>query len=93
LKDLDDGVIGISKNMRVSAWANQWLETYKKPSITKKNYKNYKRYVDNIIVPQIGGLRLHEVTDVHLQRLMNSRERCKLHRTTVLKPMAPGVKK
>ena len=72
-KDLEDGVIGISKNMRMSSWAREWLETYKKPSITEKSYKNYKRYVENIIIPQIGGLRLHEVTDVHLQKLLNGR--------------------
>jgi len=72
-KDLEDGVVGVSKKMRVKAWAHEWLEVYKKPSITEKSFKNYKRYVDNIIVPQIGGLRLNEVTDIHLQRLMNSR--------------------
>ena len=72
-KDLEDGVIGISKKMRVSSWALEWLETYKKPSLTEKSYLNYKRYVNNIIIPQIGGLRICEVTDVHLQKLLNSR--------------------
>ncbi|MDR0963401.1 MAG: site-specific integrase [Clostridium sp.] len=73
LHDLEDGIIGISKQMRVTAWANEWLETYKKPSLTEKSYKNHKRFVDNVIVPQIGGLRLCEVTDVHLQKLLNGR--------------------
>ena len=72
-KDLEDGIIGISSKMCVKEWANEWLETYKKPSVTEKSYKNYKRYIDNVITPQIGGLRLSEVTDIHLQRIINSR--------------------
>ena len=72
-KALEDGTIGISKRMSVSAWANEWLETYKKPSVIKKHYKNYKRFVDNVISPQIGSLRLSEVTAVHLQRVLNGR--------------------
>ncbi|MCL2034662.1 MAG: site-specific integrase [Oscillospiraceae bacterium] len=72
-RDLEDGLVGISKKMRVKAWAREWLEVYKKPGITEKSYRNYKRYIDKVIIPQIGELRLIEVTDVHLQKLMNSR--------------------
>lgn len=73
-RDLEDGIIGISKQMRVSAWANEWLETYKKPSVIEKHYKNYKRFVDNVIIPQVGNLKLSEVTAVHLQKMLNSRD-------------------
>lgn len=73
LKDLKDGLIGISGKMRVKDWSYEWLETYKKPMVIEKSYKNYKRYVDNVINPQIGGLRLTEVADIHLQKVLNSR--------------------
>ena len=72
-KELEDGSIGLSGKMRVKAWAYEWLETYKKPIITEKSYKNYKRHIEKIILPQIGGLRLNEVADVHLQRILNGR--------------------
>jgi len=72
-RDLEDGKVGISKQMRVSAWAYEWLEVYKKPSVGDKHYKNYKRFVDNVIIPQIGGLRLSDVTAVHLQKILNGR--------------------
>jgi len=72
-RDLEDGVVGISKQMRVSTWAYEWLDTYKKPCVIDKHYKNYKRFVDNVIIPQIGGLKLSEVTAVHLQKMLNSR--------------------
>lgn len=72
-RDLESGNIGITSRMRVQEWTNEWLEVYKKPAVTEKGYKNYKRFVDNIINPYIGGLRLNEVTDVHLQKIMNGR--------------------
>ena len=73
MAELESGSILINKNMRVSTWANTWLDTYKKPALTEKSYCNYKRFVDNLINPQIGNLRLDEVTDVHLQRMINDR--------------------
>lgn len=74
LKDeLKDGTIGISGKMQVKRWSEEWLETYKKPMVIEKSYKNYKRYVDNVINPQIGGLRVKEVTDIHLQKILNTR--------------------
>ena len=72
-KDLETGDVGISKNMRVSAWANEWLEVYKKPKMAEKSYKRHFRCIEKIITPQIGGLRLCDVTDIHLQKVMNSR--------------------
>ena len=71
--DLENGVIGISKHMRVSAWAYEWLDTYKRPSVGDKTYDNIKRFIENVINPQIGGLRLSEVTATHLQKVLNSR--------------------
>ena len=72
-RDLETGVVGISKNMQVSAWAKEWALIYKKPKMAAKGYKRHLRCIENIIIPQIGGLRLREVTDIHLQKVMNSR--------------------
>ena len=72
-RDLEDGKIGISKQMRVSAWAYEWLDTYKKPRVGEKCYKEHKRHIDKMIIPQIGGLRLCEVTDIHLQKMLNEK--------------------
>ena len=35
-RDLEDCNIGISKQMRVSAWAYEWLDIYKKPRVGEK---------------------------------------------------------
>jgi integrase len=70
------GEIGISGNMSVKRWALEWLDTYKKPSITEKSYKNYKRHIEKVIcAPKvgIGDMRLCDVTDIHLQKILNTR--------------------
>lgn len=70
---LKRGEVGISSNMTVKRWANEWLETYKKPVLAEKQYKDYKSTIDNIIVPAIGHLRLVDVKDVHLQKILNDK--------------------
>jgi integrase len=70
-KEFENGNIGISNRMFVSDWSYEWLETYKKPRVGLKCYKEHKRHIDNLIIPQIGGMRLNDVTDIHLQRILN----------------------
>ena len=59
--------------MTVESWSQEWLEVYKKPGLTDKSYKNIARHVNSVIIPQIGSLRLVDVTDVHLQKVLNSK--------------------
>lgn len=73
LDKLKRGEIGLSGNMTVSRWANTWLETYKKTAVTNKTYDDYKSMIDKIIIPAIGSLRLTDVTDVHLQQILNKK--------------------
>lgn len=71
-RQLENGEIGISKNMTVKRWALEWLETYKKPNVTEKVYKDYLRKLEMYVFPSIGSLKLPEVTDAHLQKIINS---------------------
>lgn len=73
LDQLKRGEIGISSNMTVKRWAEEWLETYKKPAVGEKQYKDYKSQIDNSILPAIGALRLGDIKDVHLQKILNSK--------------------
>ena len=72
-RNLENGEVGVCKKMRVDDFANLWLETYKKPVLTAKSYGNVKRQVDKVIIPRIGSLRLVNVTDIHLQSILNTR--------------------
>ena len=73
LKALENGEIGISKNMSVSRFCYEWLNTYKKGSVIEKTYKDYKRKIDNLIIPEIGNMQLKNVRDIHLQKILNKR--------------------
>lgn len=70
---LKRGEIGISGNMTVKRWALEWLETYKKPVLADKQYKDYKLMLEKTIFPAIGSLRLVDVKDVHLQKIINGK--------------------
>ena len=73
LDKLERGEVGVNGKMTVERWAKEWLEVYKKPVVAEKCYKRYKRYIDNIIVPEIGNIRMLDVKDIHLQKVLNTR--------------------
>lgn len=73
LDKLKRGEVGISGNMTVKRWADEWLETYKRPVVGEGQYKNYLVFINGVIIPQIGSLKIGLVKDVHLQRILNDR--------------------
>jgi len=70
---LKSGETVITGKMTVKAWAEEWVEVYKRPVVGESQYKRYKRIIDNIIVPEIGNQQIRSVKDVQLQRILNSR--------------------
>ncbi|MDA8227597.1 MAG: tyrosine-type recombinase/integrase [Desulfitobacterium hafniense] len=70
---LKRGEVGITGNMTVERWATEWLETYKMPVVGEGQYKNYLSHVKGVIIPAIGNLKLKDVKDIHLQKILNSR--------------------
>ena len=79
------GEAGINKKMTVEAWSKVWISEYVEPRIrepgsdkkrgtlTKKSARMYRQNLDNHILPAIGGMKLIDVKDVHLQKLLNSK--------------------
>lgn len=62
----------VSGSMTVNAWYKQWFETYKKPKdLTGKSLGMYDEKYNKYIKPRIGNMKLKDVKDVHLQRIMN----------------------
>lgn len=70
---LKRGDIGVSSNMPVKAWAMEWLEVYKRPTIGAGQYHNYLRHIENVVIPAIGNKAIKDVKDIDLQKIMNSR--------------------
>lgn len=63
----------VSGNMTVNAWYKQWMELYKKPKgLTDKSLKMYDEKYENHIKPRIGTMKMKDVKDVHLQKIMNA---------------------
>ena len=57
----------------VENWLDQWLEVYVKPCRKENTYLCYKYIIIMIkrLDPDICALSLEDVTEYHLQRLLN----------------------
>lgn len=63
----------INGSMTVNAWFRQWFDTYKAPKgSTAKSLGMYHEKYNNYIKPHIGKMKLRDVRDVHLQKILNS---------------------
>lgn len=70
--DLRRGVVSSGGNMTVNAWFEQWLELYKSSAdLTPKSLAMYREKYSGYLAPAIGRMRLKDVRDVHLQRILN----------------------
>ena len=65
----------LSDSITVSAWYKQWLETYKQPKgLTAKSLGMYDEKFNKYIKPRIGAMKLRDVKEAHLQRILNEQE-------------------
>lgn len=65
----------LADSMTVSAWYKQWMETYKQPKgLTEKSLGMYDEKFNKYIRPRIGTMKLRDVKETHLQRIMNEQE-------------------
>lgn len=75
IAEINRGEDLLSDTMTVSAWYTQWLETYKKPKgLTEKSLGMYDEKFNKYIKPRIGAMKLKDVKEAHLQRIMNEQE-------------------
>lgn len=62
----------VSGSMTVNAWFTLWLDTYKAhKKITGKSLGMYEEKYNYYIKPRIGSMKLRDVKDIHLQRILN----------------------
>lgn len=61
-----------SKNMTVGEWADQWLETYKRPHVREHCAQTYEINIRLHIKPVIGHILLSDVKPFQLQSLLNT---------------------
>ena len=72
LRQLKEG--RLDSSITVKRWANLWYTTYVEPrDITAKSKSMYRGYLDRVIIPELGTMKLSKVTDIRLQQLLNAR--------------------
>lgn len=61
----------IERNISVKKWFSEWLENKMKISLKPKSYDAKERCVDKFIIPELGNMKITEVTVNDVQRLIN----------------------
>ncbi len=66
-----EGTVG--PDVTVDRWFREWLDLYKVPAgLTEKSLGMYGEKYRNYIGPAIGRMRMREVREAHLQRILNT---------------------
>ncbi|MCO7128236.1 site-specific integrase [Sporolactobacillus shoreicorticis] len=59
-----------SRDTLVKSWLTEWLEVYNE-SINAKTRTYRKHYINDILIPELGGYRLATITKTQYQRFIN----------------------
>ena len=66
---LDDGII--HSNKRLKDYIDEWLDEVKQTT-SYSNHRQYKAHTENWIAFKIGGVKMRDLTDGHLQTVINN---------------------
>ena len=76
----------------VCNWAEQWLEVYKKSTVSTNTYRtSYKAPYDVYIKPYFTGKRLDEIKPIDLQQFYNSVDTLRFNYLKKIKNIITGV--
>lgn len=56
----------------VASWVRTWYEVYAEPRIRPNTKSHYTNYIENHIIPGIGGIPLDKLTTIQIQRFYNN---------------------
>lgn len=73
LKELSSGVKIVDGSVTVSAWGQEWIDTYKS-GISRGSEVRLKGLLSKYINPVIGYMKINQVRPVHCQRVLNEME-------------------
>lgn len=65
------GILTINSNTLFSKWAEEWLETYKKPTVDDATLKNIHYIVDKFFIPRLHAMKLSDIKTIHIQQCLN----------------------
>lgn len=70
-QDIENGVRKITRSILVRDWVEEWMESYKRPSVSAETFQSYSNVIRNHILPDIGNMRLSSVKPIHVQKMVN----------------------
>ena len=69
--EYEHGLVIVSENTPYSKWFEEWLETYKKPTIREQSIKNIIIANRNYFEPVLQNMPLSSIKTLHIQKCMN----------------------
>lgn len=70
-QELESGAKKIEKSMLFRDWAEEWMETYKRSTVSAETYQSYGYVIKNHIIPEIGHLKIASIKPIHVQKMTN----------------------
>ena len=80
------------KSYTLGAWIKLWYEVYAEPRLREKTKDYYLNYIDNHIVPELGGTPLEKLTTIQIQKFYNDLQKSgRIQRYTHIKLKDKGL--
>ncbi len=70
--ELEHGTFIRQDKKTVNEWFDEWIRTYKKPTVKDSTLKEYKSYYNVHVKPAIGSMRIQAVKASNIQKILNS---------------------
>lgn len=83
LNDIDNNKYIVNPNITFGAWLDEWLDVYVKPNVKLSTYGSYERHIRIHIKPEIGKIKLNNLTANTLQKFFNNKKTDGLSTSTV----------
>ena len=81
-----------AKSYTLGAWIKLWYEVYAEPRLREKTKHYYLNYIDNHIVPELGGTPLEKLTTIQIQKFYNDLQKSgRIQRYTHIKLKDKGL--
>lgn len=77
--ELEEAVNRVDGSMSVDAYFDQWVDAYKRESISAIAYRDYRTRHRLYVSPQIGQMKMQDVRPIHIQNIVNSLKGKSLH--------------
>ena len=65
--------VDISDNTTFGEFTQMWVDTYKRPNLTKKSMDDILHLLNNKVMPSLAEMRLKDIKPMHIIQMMSAR--------------------